>query len=156
MTERIDKAEALISAPQESIYQAFIKEEAFRTWLTPDDMTNEVEAFNPVEGGNFIIRLEYDDEAAAGKSGGNTDRYTGTFTALEPYNRVVFTVEFDTFDDKYEGVMEQEWVMIGQGDATEVIVSCRNVPEGIDQNVHERALIVALYRLAEYLGADVR
>lgn len=156
MSERVDKASALISAPQESIYQSFIKEKSFRAWLTPPDMTNVLEAFNPVEGETFTVNLIYDDKEAAGKTSDNVDRYTGVFKTLEPYNRVVFTVEFDTDDEKYKDVMEQEWLMVDQGNETEVIVTCRNVPESIDQGVHERSLIVALYRLADHLGVRVR
>ncbi|SOC40614.1 SRPBCC domain-containing protein [Salinicoccus kekensis] len=156
MSKRIDKASALVGAPQESIYQSFVKEEAFKKWMAPHDMTMEIEAFDAVEGGMFTVNLIYNDREAAGKTVDNIDRYTGVFKTLEPYNRVIFTVEFDTDDESFQEIMEQEWTMIGQGNETEVFVTCRNVPEGIDQEVHERALIVALYRLADHLGVEIR
>lgn len=153
MAERIDEANLLISAPQERLYQAFIKEEAFKSWYTPNDMTNEVESFDPTEGGRFIVNLIYDDEEEAGKTADNVDRFTGIFKTLNPYSRVVLDIEFDTEDDQYKGVMAQEWTLIDQGSETEVKVVCRNVPGGVDQTVHERALILNLYRLADYVGA---
>lgn len=156
MSKRIDKASALVGAPQESIYQSFVKEEAFRRWMAPHDMTMKIESFDAVEGGMFTVNLIYDDKETAGKTSDNVDRYTGVFKTLEPYNRVIFTVEFDTDDEKYEGIMEQEWLLVSEGNETEVLVTCRDVPEGIDQEVHERALIVALYRLAEHLGVEIR
>lgn len=153
MSERIDEANLLISAPQETLYQAFLKEDAFKTWFTPNDMTNEIESFEPTEGGKFVVNLIYDDEEKAGKTMGNVDRFTGTFKELNPYNRIVFDIEFDTEDEQYKDIMEQEWTLIDQGSETEVRVVCRNVPEGVDQTVHERALILNLYRLADYVGA---
>ncbi|WP_052254495.1 SRPBCC domain-containing protein [Salinicoccus sp. YB14-2] len=153
MTERIDEAKLMISAPQETLYQAFVKEEAFKEWFTPNDMTSEIESFEPTEDGKFIVNLIYDDEEKAGKTIDNVDRYTGTFKVLNPYNRVVFDIVFDTEDEQYKGVMEQEWTLIDQGSDTEVSVVCRNVPDGVDQTVHERALILNLYRLADYVGA---
>lgn len=153
MTERIDEANLLISAPQETLYQAFIKEEAFKSWYTPNDMTSEVESFDPTEGGIFMVNLIYDDEEATGKTTGNTDHFTGTFKVLNPYNRIVLDIHFDTEEEQYKGIMEQEWTLIDQGNETEVNVVCRNVPEGVDQTVHERALILNLYRLADYVGA---
>lgn len=154
--ERIDEAVVLIDAPRESIYQAFVEEEAFKAWMAPDDMTIEIESFNPVEKGELIVKLIYDDEKAAGKTGDNIDRYTGVFKALEPHNRVVFTVEFDTGDERFKGIMEQEWMMSDRGSATQVKVACRNVQEGIDHEYHEQALKENLYRLAGHLGAQVR
>lgn len=156
MSERIDKASALITAPQESIYQAFIKEEAFKAWMAPHDMTMDIESFNGSEGGTFTVNLVYDDESAVGKTRDNVDRYTGVFKTLEPYHRVVCEVEFETDDESSKGPMEQEWLLVSQGNETEVFVTCRNVPESIDQEVHERALIVALYQLADHLGAEIR
>lgn len=153
MAERIDEANLLINAPQERLYQAFLDEEAFKHWYTPNDMTSEVESFDPTEGGRFRVNLIYDDEEAAGKTEGNIDRFTGTFKTLSPYSRIVFDIEFDTDDNQYKSVMEQEWKLIDQGNATEVNVACRNVPEGVDQTVHERALILNLYKLADYVGA---
>ncbi|SDL10403.1 SRPBCC domain-containing protein [Lacicoccus qingdaonensis] len=153
MTERIDEANLMISAPQETLYQAFLKEEAFKSWFTPNDMTSEIESFDPTEGGTFVVNLFYDDEEATGKTAGNTDRFTGTFKVLNPYNRVVFDIDFDTEDEQYKAVMEQEWTLIDQGNETEVNVVCRNVPDGVDQTEHERALILNLYRLADYVGA---
>jgi|SRR5690625_732571 len=153
MTERIDEANLLINAPQERLYQAFIDEDSFKSWYTPNDMTSEIESFDPTEGGRFIVNLIYDDEEATGKTVGNIDRFTGTFKALSPYNRIVFDIDFDTEEEQYRPVMEQEWSLIDQGNATEVNVICRNVPDGVDQTVHERALILNLYRLAGYVGA---
>lgn len=153
MSERVDKANLLISAPQETLYQAFLKEDAFKTWFTPNDMTNEIESFEPTEGGKFTVNLIYDDEEKAGKTVGNVDRFTGTFKELNPYNRIVFDIDFDTEEEKYKEIMEQEWTLIDKGSDTEVSVVCRNVPEGVDQTVHERALILNLYRLADYVGA---
>ena len=153
MTERIDEAKLIISAPQETLYQAFVKEEAFKEWFTPNDMTNEIESFDPTEGGKFVVNLIYDDEEKAGKTMDNVDRFTGTFKVLNPYNRIVFDIDFDTEEKKYKVVMVQEWALIDHGNDTEVSVVCRNVPEGVDQTVHERALILNLYRLADYVGA---
>lgn len=153
MSERIDEANLLISAPQETLYQAFVSEEAFKTWFTPNDMTNETESFDPVEGGKFVINLVYDDEEEAGKTMDNVDRFTGTFKVLSPYSRIVFDIDFETEDENYKDVMEQEWTLIDQGNETEVSVVCRNVPDGVDQTDHERALILNLYRLADYAGA---
>lgn len=156
MSERIDKASALIGAPQESIYQSFIKEESFRSWMAPHDMTMEIESFDAAEGGMFTVNLIYDDETAVGKTRDNVDRYTGVFKTLEPYHRVVFEIEFETDDASSKDPMEQEWLLVSQGNDTEVFVTCRNVPESISQDEHERALIVALYQLADHLGAEIR
>ncbi|WP_020006967.1 SRPBCC domain-containing protein [Salinicoccus albus] len=154
MAERKDRSRLVIDAPQEKIYQAFINREAFETWLPPGDMTGDLKTFDAVEGGAYEMTLYYHDNEAIGKTTGNSDAFKGRFVELVPYQRIVLETAFETGSPAFGGTMRQTWTLADRGGSTEVIVECTDVPSGIDQQDHERGLLLSLYSLSDYMQAD--
>ena len=67
-------------------------------WMVPTEMTSQVHAFDPREGGGFRISLTYDAPTGTGKTSAHTDTYHGCFTRLVPDREVVEVLEFETED----------------------------------------------------------
>lgn len=125
-----------IAAPRHAVYAALLDPAAVQRWMVPDGMTAEVHAFEPVEGGSFRISLTYDAPDGAGKSGGNTDTYHGTFARLVPDHEVIQVVEFETDDPSMQGEMTITYQLTDAGLAdgtvgTMITGSHEGLPPGV-------------------------
>ena len=125
-----------IAAPRHAVYAALLDPDLVQRWMVPDDMTSEVHEFEPVEGGSFRISLTYDSADGAGKSGGNTDTFHGTFARLVPDHEVVQVVEFESDDPSMQGEMTITYQLTDAGLAdgaigTMVTGSHEGLPPGV-------------------------
>jgi uncharacterized protein YndB with AHSA1/START domain len=106
-------------------------------------------------GGRYRIELTYGENAGAssGKTTGNTDISTGCFVSLEPDERIVQTVEFESTDPSLAGEMVMTWSFEAVPSGTKVTITAENVPPGISQSDHDEGLRSSLQNLAKYLAA---
>lgn len=156
-SERIDAAAQFMKAAPSDIYQAFIDPSALAAWMPPEGMTGMVEEFQPWEGGVYRMTLSYGDpEYNSGKTSENSDVVQATFAALVPNQRIVLEIVFESDDPAYAGKMEMIWTLKAVESGTEVSVTCKNVPEGINQAEHEEGLRSTLANLARYAEELIR
>ena len=150
---RTDMATRLIDAPAERLYRAFLDREALEIWLPPQGMSGEVMVLEPRVGGSFRMALRYDDPAAAGqgKTTADTDVVETEYTELDPGERVVHRVRFESADPAFAGDMIMTWRLDPQPGGTKVTFLAENVPEGIGQADHEQGLQSSLDNLAAYV-----
>jgi uncharacterized protein YndB with AHSA1/START domain len=94
-----------VDAPRSAVYRALLDADAIARWRVPADMSSQVHAFDPREGGAFRVSLTYDLPGSAGKSASRTDTYHGRFVKLVPDRQVVEALEFETEDPALRGVM---------------------------------------------------
>ena len=111
-------------------------------------MTATVHEFEPVEGGRIRVSLTYADPARAGKSGGATDTYSGTFVRLEQDRVVVERIAFETDDPEAQGEMTMTTQLEPAEGGTLVTVSYDRLPAGVDPADNETGTRRALDRLA--------
>ncbi|CEI83418.1 hypothetical protein J18TS1_30640 [Oceanobacillus oncorhynchi subsp. incaldanensis] len=148
---RVDTASRVIMASPQTIYQAFINQEALISWLPPKGMSGHVDAFDPRQGGTYRITLTYEmDSAHSGKTTDNTDVTQGRFLELVPNKRIVQSVNFDSGDSLFSGEMIQKWLFEDASEGTKVTVICENVPEGIRKEDHDIGLKSTLENLAVF------
>lgn len=123
-------------------------------WLAPASMTGRVLDYDFREGGRYRIELAYDGAASsgAGKTTGRTGVSAGRFLALEPGNRIVQSVAFDSSDAPFAGEMVMTWSFDPLPAGTRVTVTAENVPPGTSQADHDAGLRSSLEKLARYLG----
>jgi uncharacterized protein YndB with AHSA1/START domain len=158
--KRIDRAEALISAPREAIWAAFADSKAWISWLPPSGMHGTMEHFDFRPGGRYRLRLTYDlpSPSTQGKASDDSDIAEGRFVEIDPLHRIVQEVEFPSDDPAFAGTMRMTWLLealqagpIQVGTVVKIIAE--NVPAGISQQDHEEAFRSTLANLARFVGA---
>ncbi|GAA4697600.1 SRPBCC domain-containing protein [Nocardioides conyzicola] len=134
------------------MYAALLDAAAVAQWRVPDGMTGEVHELDPRVGGRVRMSLTYDDPATAGKSGGATDTYSGTYVELVPHERVVERVEFETDDAALDGPITMTTTLRDVPDGTEVEIRMDGLPDAVPRADNELGTRMALDKLARLVG----
>lgn len=148
---RVDSALRLIEAPAEAVYAALIDPEAMVQWRAPDGMAAEVLEMDRREGGRFRMALRYDTPDQPGKSGDGLDIFESRFVRLEPNCEVTEAIAFQSNDPAYSGTMMMTTHLRPVGNATEVSIIAKDVPEGIAQEDHFVGLNSTLDKLKHFV-----
>lgn len=153
---RTDTASIIVAAEADAVYTAFATAEALIAWLPPGNMTARVIEYDFREGGCYRIELSYPEDIPEGvaKTTGRTDVSSGRFLELEPSKRIVQSVEFETADASFAGVMTMAWSFEAAGPGTRVRVTAENVPSGISKPDHDAGLRSSLENLARFVLAQ--
>jgi uncharacterized protein YndB with AHSA1/START domain len=87
-----------IKAPREAVYLAFTDPAALLAWLPPGEMTGEVYSFDARVGGGYRMSLFYpaSEQVFRGKTSEREDNFTSRFVELDPPNRIVQAVTFNS------------------------------------------------------------
>jgi uncharacterized protein YndB with AHSA1/START domain len=143
----------VIDAPPESIYRAFLDQDALATWLPPDAMKGVVHAFDGREGGSFRMSLVYPEGERSwrGKTSETTDTFRGKFVKLIPCERIVWAIDFESADASFTGEMMITWTLARAGSCTLVTVLCENIPRGIRPEDNEAGSRSSLEKLAAFV-----
>ena len=152
---RTDTASIVVPATASDVYRAFASADAVMAWLPPGTMTGRALEYDFREGGRYRIELSYagDERDGVGKTTGRTDVTSGRFVALEPGERIVQSVEFESTDASFAGGMTMRWSFETLPEGTRVTVSAENVPTGITKADHDAGLRASLENLARFLRA---
>ena len=94
-----------LAAPRHRVYEALITGDQVAQWRFPSGMSCEIHDFEAVVGGRIRVSLTYTSTPGVGKSGSQTDTYSGRFTELVPDELVVEVDEFETDDPEFRGEM---------------------------------------------------
>jgi uncharacterized protein YndB with AHSA1/START domain len=88
----------VIKAPREAVYRAFTGPAALLVWLPPGEMTGEVYSFDARVGGGYRMSLFYpaSEQVFRGKTSEREDNFTSRFVELDPPNRIVQAVTFNS------------------------------------------------------------
>jgi len=147
------RTSALIAAPREAIYQAFLDPEALPAWLVPGDMTGEVHEFDGRVGGGYRMSLFYpaSEPEQRGKTDGQEDRYTARFVELVPPERIAQAISFESDDAQFAGQMTMTVTLEERGPDTEVTIAFDNIPPGIRPEDNDAGTRSSLQKLARYV-----
>jgi len=150
---RIDSASRVIKASQEDIYRAFVDPKALVSWLPPDGMSAEVQAFDARPGGTYRMTLRYErpEHRTRGKTSEDADVVEGKFAELVPNERIVQLVTFASDDPAFAGVMKMTWSLTPVPGGTEVEIKCEDVPPGIRKEDHDVGLRSTLENLSKFV-----
>lgn len=150
---RIDTASRVILAPARAIFRAMIDAESVASWRPPQGMHARVEAFDARPGGGYRIAFIYDDPApgVSGKTSAREDLFTGRFTELLAYERIVEEVVFQSDDPAFAGTMRVTTTLDELADGTRVTITCENVPPGINAEDHQVGIASTLRNLASFI-----
>ncbi|HEX8654215.1 MAG TPA: SRPBCC domain-containing protein [Allosphingosinicella sp.] len=153
---RTDTATRFVHASPDAVYRAFADSGALMAWLPPEGMSGRALAFEFREGGRYRIELALagDGHGASGKTTKRTDVTSGRFLELIPGKRIVQTVEFESDDRAFAGMMEMIWSLDPAPGGTQVTVSAKNVPAGISPEDHAAGLASSLENLACFLASE--
>jgi uncharacterized protein YndB with AHSA1/START domain len=137
-----------INAPRTAVYRALLDPHAVQTWMVPTGMTSEVHAFEPREGGEFLISLTYDASTETGKTTAHTDTQHGRFVTLVPNEQVRQVVAFETADPALQGEMTITYTLSDADGGTELVAVHDNVPPGVPPAANETGWQMSLDKLA--------
>ena len=145
----------VVPASPEAVYSAFSDADSLMAWLPPGSMNGRALEYDFREGGRYRIELTYSQSGtpSLGKTSEDKDISSGRFVSLEPGNRIVQTVEFESEQAKFRGQMNMTWSFDAVESGTEVTITAENVPAGINERDHREGLHSSLKNLAKYLGA---
>ncbi|HET8868685.1 MAG TPA: SRPBCC domain-containing protein, partial [Agrococcus sp.] len=90
---RVDRAETVIEARPERVYEALLDPNALAVWLPPEGATGTIEAMDAREGGGFRVVLRFTDPVDA-KTTDATDASEVTFVELVPAELLVQRIAF--------------------------------------------------------------
>jgi uncharacterized protein YndB with AHSA1/START domain len=152
-SRRTDSASRVIKASPAAIYRAYVDPDALVRWLPPTGMKGRVETFDPRDGGEYRIVLNYVEASpsARGKTTHEADVVYGRFLELVPFRRIVQSVRFESEDPKLTGEMRLTWKLAPAPEGTTVVITAENVPEGITQADHETGFAATLDNLAAFV-----
>jgi uncharacterized protein YndB with AHSA1/START domain len=154
MSQRIDTSSRLIRAPASQIYEAFSKPGAMEKWLPPTGMNGKMLIFDFRAGGGYRMRLTYEDPSEGrGKTSLDSDEVDVRLVRIEPGQRIVQEVDFDSDDASFKGTMRMTWMFESAHGGTLVHVRAENVPDGIRPEDHQAGLDSSLANLARFVEA---
>ena len=152
---RIDTASKLVKALPRDVYATFSDASKVMSWLPPRGMTGRVLAHDFREGGHYAYELRFTADGVAGeglgKSSADTDVSKGRFVELRPDALIRQTVEFQSDDPSYQGVMTMTWSLRPDASGTAATVTAENVPAGISKADHDQGLRSSLDNLARFI-----
>jgi len=152
MSQRIDASSRLIRAPALEVYEAFSKPDAMEKWLPPTSMKGKMLSFDFRVGGGYRMRLTYEDSnEGRGKTSPESDEVDVRLVRIEPGQRIVQEVDFDSDDPSFTGTMRMTWIFEPAQGGTLVQVRAENVPEGIGPEDHQAGLDSSLANLARFV-----
>lgn len=143
-----------IRASPAAVYRALLDPYAVVTWRVPNGMTSTIHAFDAREGGYFRISLHYDAPGETGKSAEGIDSFHGHFVRLLADRLVVESLEFESPDRAYAGVMTMTTELVDADGGCEVTVFHEGVPDAVDPVANEVGIQMALVRLAAWVEED--
>lgn len=116
-------------------------------------MSGRVLEYDFREGGRYRIELTYRDDppSTGGKTTERSDITSGRFLTLDAGQRVVQSVEFESADPSFAGVMTMTWTFERVPGGTRVTITADNVPAGISKADHDAGLRSSLDNLVEHL-----
>ena len=137
---------------RDAVFTALTSSEALLTWLPPKGMRGRFARFDMRSGGGYRLVLTYDDDAdAPGKTSADSDVADVGISQIDPGERVVQEIEFETDDPALQGTMLMEWRLRSVDEGTIVEIVATNVPEGIRARDHAEGITSSLANLSAYL-----
>jgi len=143
----------IIKATPDKIYQAITDPDALEYWQVPGSMTAKVHSYDLREGGGYTMSLFYPDDELkmTGKTSGKEDKFTARFVTLDPPNKIVEAVLFQSTDPRFSGEMIIEISLQPVPEGTNVTFSFKDIPDGIKPEDNEAGTISSLEKLARYV-----
>jgi uncharacterized protein YndB with AHSA1/START domain len=142
-----------IKAPQQTIYRAFTDPAALAVWLASGDMTGVVHSFDFRVGGGYQMSLYYpsSESSIQGKTSERENRYTARFVELEPPEKIVEAITFDTVDPAFIGEMIMEVTLEPEEGGTTVSIVFKDIPSGIRPEDNELGTQSTLEKLERFV-----
>lgn len=142
----------IIQASRPQVYHAFTDQAALEFWLAPYGMTGKIHNFELKVGGGYDMSLFYKDNQTAGKTSGNEDRFSATFVAITPNEKIIQSINFQSDNDEFSDEMIMEVQLEdSENQSTKVTIIFKNIPTGIDPKDNEEGTKQSLEKLASYL-----
>lgn len=135
-----------VGAPPERVFRAWTEPAQMRAWFCPEGFTVGEARADPREGGAYRVQMLSPE--------GSTHTAVGTYRAVEPPRRLIFTWHWEESEGDPEWGAESEVTveLHPAGDGTEVVLTHRFFPTAPVRDEHVKGWTGALRNLAAYLN----
>ena len=116
-------------------------------------MTGEIYSFDARVGAGYRMPLFYppSELVSRGKTSENEDNLTSRFVELDPPNRIVQAITFNSTDPAFSGEMTMVVTFEAEGAGTKVTIVCEHLPPGIRPEDNEAGCRSSLEKLARFV-----
>lgn len=144
-----------VRAKPAEVYRALLDPYAVAAWRVPNGMSATIHEFDAREGGHLRISL-YPDLPGGRASGPELPgTFHGRFARLLDGQLVVESLEFESPDPTFAGVMTLTTELREVDDGCEVVMTQEGIPDAVDRATTEVGAQMAMVRLAAWVE-DVR
>lgn len=153
LMERTTHNSRIIKATATVVYGALTDPKAMEIWQVPGEMVGKVHSFDLREGGGYEMSLFYPDteKKMTGKTSKKEDRFSARFIELNPPEKIVEAIKFDSEDAGFSEEMMMEITLQPADEGTKVTFLFKNLPEKINPKDNEAGTISSLEKLAKYV-----
>lgn len=131
-------------ASRKRVFEAWTQPEAMSRWMAPSDAYEvKVPEADIRVGGRYRLEMHHPDSGV--------HRAAGTYKEVSPYEKLVFTWEWDGTDDIGETLVSVELLEAGEG--TELVLTHERFPDAHAREQHAMGWEGCLSRLDGTLAA---
>jgi uncharacterized protein YndB with AHSA1/START domain len=94
------------------------------------------------------------EQVFRGKTSEREDNFTSRFVELDPPNRIVQSVTFNSTDPAFSGEMTMAATFEIEGGGTKVTIVCEHIPPGIRPEDNDAGSRSSLEKLAHYVEQE--
>lgn len=136
----------VLTASPDKVFRAFVEADAIASWLPPNGFLCTVHELNPTVGGQH--RMSFRNFTT-----GHSHSFGGTYQALVPGERLVYTDSFD--DPNLPGEMTVTITLTAVSVGTELRVEQQDVPDLIPPEACYLGWQGSLRKLAKLVEPDI-
>lgn len=152
MSSVTHSATRIVLATPRAIFRAFLDPEVVVKWRPPAGMTARLDAFDAPPGGGYRMVLFYGEPVLpGGKTAADRDVAHARFQEIEPDERIVEAISFESSDPDFAGTMTLTMTLRPVTGGTKVSFVAGNVPPGIKLEDHRKGMESSLKNLANLL-----
>lgn len=151
MMRETHSASRTIIASARAIFRALLDPEVVVKWRAPNGMTARFLMFDARPGAGYRMELSYGPAGGQGKSTPTSDIVHGRFVEFLPDEKIVETIQFESDDPAFAGIMTVTTTLAPVIDGTKVTIMAENVPTGISEADHQVGMNASLKKLADFL-----
>lgn len=142
-----------IKATPKEVYDAFLTPSALEYFQAPGEMTAKITQFEPKVGAGYQMTLSYPpgETKMKGKTSEKEDKFYAKFVELQPHEKIVESIQFDSQDAAFSGEMMMEIKLEPIKIGTRVTFVFKNIPKGIDPKDNEAGTKSTLEKIAKYV-----
>ena len=133
----------IFKASKQAVYEAWTTKEALAEWFAPSsDMTTNIHELNLTEGGKYRLEMNETD--------GTSHKIHGQYVALNPYDQIVFTWEWEGDEIEVNSLVTID--LVENNGMTEMTLTHEKLDSQESVDLHSEGWLGCLAQLDNYMS----